>query len=210
MQNAADAGSTVFPNGRKDNKKMEQQTIFQSVAAKAAKFGFPIRKPEDLPHPIITGQPDAAWDSRIQSNWWYDEQTISKELAERSFMSARLLELHKKLLSFGGYRTCLPVVEDDLDNILDRGQLWLGANPIMMLGQPSQCHRNSAACWEANRNKTILCTGYALSEDGMWRQHSWLVNYKAQRIVETTVERVAYFGFAMTRNEAQAFADDCY
>lgn len=121
-----------------------------------------------------------------------------------------MLELHDKLLSFGGVRTCLPVTEDDLTNILERGQLWIGKIVTMMPGMPSQCHRNSSACWDVNRNRTILCTGYALSDDGLWRQHSWLVDFRHQQIVETTVPMVAYFGFAMTKEEAEDFLTDNY
>lgn len=187
-----------------------KNATFEALARKAAKFGFPIRVPADMPKPLITDKPDDEWDQWLQNQWWYNKETIQAELAKSTFMNQRLLELHEKLISFGGYRTCLPVVEDDLENILDRGQLWYGEGAMMMRGAPSQCHRNSAACWEANKSRTILCTGYAMSEDGLWRQHSWLVNFRNQCIVETTEPRVAYFGFPMTRDEAQAFADDCY
>lgn len=183
---------------------------YGALDRKAAKFGSPIRTPEQLPNPLSTGAPDVEWDARIQQEWWYNEASIQKELEKCTWINTGLLALHKKLLSFGGVRTVLPVVEDDLKNILERGQLWLGDNPKMMPGRPSQCHRNSAACWEANKRKAILCTGYALSEDGLWRQHSWLVDFQYQRIVETTVRRVAYFGFAMTSEEAENFCADNY
>jgi hypothetical protein len=80
----------------------------------------------------------------------------------------------------------------------------------MMKGRPSQCHFNSCRCWEANQDKAVLCTGYALSEDGMWRCHSWLVELRPRRnkIVETTVPRVAYFGFGMTTDESWDFYFD--
>lgn len=183
---------------------------YGALDRKAAKFGSPIRSPEQLPAPLSTGTPDTEWDARLQNEWWYNEATIQKELEKDPWMNTGLLDLHKKLLSFGGVRTVLPVVEDDLRNIMERGQLWLGCNPQMMPGRPSQCHRNSCACWEANKSRAILCTGYALSEDGLWRQHSWLVNIPFQRIVETTVPRVAYFGFAMTKEEALDFCAENY
>lgn len=181
---------------------------YGALDRKAAKFGSPIRSVEQLPASLSTGAPDADWDARIQENWWYNEVTIQAELDRDPWMNTGLLMLHKKLLSFGGVRTVLPVVEDDLRNIMERGQLWLGDTPKIMPGQPSQCHRNSCACWEANEARTILCTGYALSEDGLWRQHSWLVDFTFPQIVETTAPRVAYFGFAMTREEASNFCDD--
>lgn len=50
----------------------------------------------------------------------------------------------------------------------------------------------------------------ALSDDGMWRQHSWLVWHKARsnQIVETTVKRIVYYGFVMPYDMCQKFADD--
>ena len=185
---------------------------YEALDRKAAKFGNPIRTPQQLPslHPLTIGAPDEEWDLRIQNEWWYSKATIQQELEKAPWMDARLLELHEKLLSFGGVRTCLPVLEDDLANILDRGQVWLGKTIKMMPGVPSQCHRNSSACWNVNRNRTILCTGYALSEDGLWRQHSWLVDFRHQQVVETTVPRVAYFGFAMTQEEAEDFLAENY
>lgn len=46
----------------------------------------------------------------------------------------------------------------------------------------------------------VLATGYGLSGDGLWRPHSWLIepqNDGPARIVETTVGRLAYFGYVM-------------
>ena len=184
---------------------------YGALDRKAAKFGSPIRSVEQLPAPLSTGTPDEEWDKRMQENWWYNEATIQKEFEKEPWMNnTGLLLLHKKLLSFGGVRTVLPRVEVDLGSIMGRGQLWLGSNYMMMPGTPSQCHRNSCACWEANKHRTILCTGYALSEDGLWRQHSWLVDFRFQRVVETTVPRVAYFGFAMTKEEAEKFYEEIY
>lgn len=40
-------------------------------------------------------------------------------------------------------------------------------------------------------------TGYALSPDGLWRQHSWAYGDNLM-IYETTVERVMYFGVELS------------
>lgn len=108
-------------------------------------------------------------------------------------------------------------IEEDIDNILTYGQLWQGGNKIkMMKGEPSQCHYNSCALYKANLLNTKLdgdltiATGYALSKDGMWRQHSWLVLRKCRsyKIVETTEKREAYFGFAMNAEKCLEFMRD--
>lgn len=83
----------------------------------------------------------------------------------------------------------------------------------MMVGKPSQCHRNSCELWMNNRKQfqVNIATGYALSSDGLWRQHTWLIHrYQTRtqsrmRLIETTEKRLGYFGFEMTAEEAMAF-----
>lgn len=130
---------------------------------------------------------------------------------------AQFLALHKKLLSHGGLETCFPACEPDAQRILDRGYLRNGT-ALMMPGEPSHCHSNVCNLWEQNRAglDVHICTGYALSKDGLWRCHSWLLhayNTATQhrvRVVETTEKRIAYFGFEMTDAEAEKFCDENY
>jgi hypothetical protein len=111
--------------------------------------------------------------------------------------------LKKKLLAIGGWAVCAPVIEPDKEKILERGRKFPGRSK-MMRGEPCRCHSNSAACWEENRELCRICTGYALSKDGVWRQHSWV--YTSDGIVvETTEKRVQYFGFIMNEDECEDF-----
>ena len=66
---------------------------------------------------------------------------------------------------------------------------------------------NSALLWDANREKCQIATGYALSADGCWRQHSWVVQplTTKYRIWETTEKRIAYFGFILNDEECEEF-----
>lgn len=127
-------------------------------------------------------------------------------------MDDRLFDLRQKLLDFAGEAVCFPGYEEDLDNILNYGQFWIGNNIKLMRGEPSQYHANSCNLWEQNKDITRICTGYALSEDGMWRQHSWIIWHKARsnQIIETTVPRILYFGFVMTTEMCEEFADNNY
>ena len=69
----------------------------------------------------------------------------------------------------------------------------------------SECHRNIAALWIAKQGGLVgIGTGYALSDDGLWRQHSWGI--RRNGILETTVGRVKYFGRALKGREANLFA----
>lgn len=121
-------------------------------------------------------------------------------------------QLEARLLALGGKRCVIPVVEEDLEKILERAFPQEGRQIIMMKGAPSQCHMNSALCWDANQDRCQLMTGYALSKDGIWRPHSWCRDLsrcqsrtKAPRVVETTEKRKLYFGFVMTTDEAEKF-----
>ena len=48
-------------------------------------------------------------------------------------------------------------------------------------------------------------SGYALSEDGYWVFHSWLINVKtySQPLETTPVKRCAYFGYALNLTECE-------
>lgn len=175
----------------------------------------PITKPEQMPTPLVTEPIDAEWQEWIDKQWWTTKYKTADDIKPDPFpwapgRVAEMFKLRDLLLSFGGSQVCMPGYDEDAARIIERGQLWYGDRIHMMKGRPSQCHRNSSYCWEANQDKTVLCTGYALSEDGMWRCHSWLVELRPRRnrIVETTEPRIAYFGFGMTTEEAWDFYYD--
>jgi hypothetical protein len=69
------------------------------------------------------------------------------------------------------------------------------------------CHHNVASLWEQRKKRSrlkALATGYALSEDGMWRWHTWGIT--ATHVLETTVARLQYFGILMDAEDADVFA----
>lgn len=109
----------------------------------------------------------------------------------------------KQRLLVTGQAVCLHH-EPDLQTILSRGQFFRGYNARMMRGESCKCHGNSAALWDANRNKVKIVTGYALTRDGVWRQHTWCVNGDGC-VIETTEKRLLYYGFTMTHTEAEQF-----
>lgn len=149
------------------------------------------------------------WKSNCANNFWF-QKSLEDMKKHHPTMDDRLFSLKEKLLSFAGDAVCLPGYEEDLTEILDCGQFWIGNNIKMMRGLPSQCHYNASRLWEQNKNQSHICTGYALSPDGMWRQHSWLIWNKARsnQIVETTVPRILYYGFVMTNEQCEEFADN--
>jgi hypothetical protein len=69
----------------------------------------------------------------------------------------------------------------------------------------SNCHKNVAEFWQRRSGNLIaLATGYALSDDGLWRQHSWGIRSNA--IFETTEPRKIYFGVRLEGSVADLSA----
>lgn len=152
---------------------------------------------------------DDDWKEQCKQNAFWFQDTLEAMKAMHPDMDNRLFNLRTKLLNFAGESVCLPAYEEDLDNLLKYGQFWIGNNVKFMKGEPCRCHANASNLWEQNKDKTAICTGYALSSDGMWRQHSWLLWRKprSNQIVETTEPRIVYFGFAMPPDMCKEFAD---
>ena len=152
---------------------------------------------------------DSEWKEWCSKKWW----SVNYEGDVEEYLKP-MLKLRKILLNLGGCEACFRDVDKDLSAIMTYGQLWTDHPVVMIMGEESRCHANSADIWIQNKETytqgygTILCTGYALSTDGFWRQHSWVmqVSEKENVIVETTEPRVAYFGYGMTYEMADAFA----
>lgn len=110
-----------------------------------------------------------------------------------------LKELRTKLLSFGGTEI-VPRNEPDLEKIIKKGGIMKGDIKEELL-HPSDCHLNAAILSIEKGMK--IATGWALSDDGLWRQHSWCVN--GDIITETTQKRKIYFGFVLSPQEVENF-----
>lgn len=174
-------------------------------------IAHPIVRPSQMRHSISWHHADPAEKERMNQgyNWCFEYTGQELTEAEKNHLG-KLDELRKRLLSFGGDTACMPIHEEDLGNIMTRGQFFYGDHARMRKGEPCRCHSNSSLLWNANRGKCQIATGYALSEDGIWRQHSWGVQplTLSWRVWETTQKRVAYFGFVMTDEECEEFYFD--
>lgn len=127
--------------------------------------------------------------------------TVVAELAQPG-----LDKLNKRFLEIGG-DSVISVYEEDLNKLLKRGQQFTGRAKLHRM-RNSDCHSNSANWWNEHRGEVAIVTGYALSTDDSWRQHSWLVSLKSGEIIETTVLRKAYYGFQLTPKESEAFLEN--
>jgi len=71
-------------------------------------------------------------------------------------------------------------------------------NVLLSKMKTSSCHENVHTLLK-KRKIQYGYTGYALSEDGLWRLHSWGVDHKGM-LIETTVLRVMYIGLTKYEN----------
>jgi hypothetical protein len=62
-------------------------------------------------------------------------------------------------------------------------------------------HDNAFAFWEKKPERYMVVTGYGLSKDGIWRPHSWCIDRKTGKIIETTERRTKYFGVEFSKAE---------
>lgn len=115
-------------------------------------------------------------------------------------------KLRTALLLYGGSEVvAMPWPDEDVLKILAGREVYKIGDDCQIsfqLGKPSQCHQNVIDFWKL-RNIDHIHTGYALSEDGLWRAHSWGLNVDdsnpdgppIKTVIETTEERLIYFGF---------------
>jgi hypothetical protein len=122
-------------------------------------------------------------------------------LAAHSRTKPAWRELGGRLKLIGGMAVCA-TFEEDMKLILREGKTWLARQKeiVLVRGEDCRCHQNVLHLWERNRGLDV-CTGYALSKDGIWRSHSWCFDCRRYWIIETTEKRVAYHGAALGRKE---------
>lgn len=164
---------------------------------------------------IETTRPDPEWWARLEERGNLLSQPVT-ECCERCKPYLPLMQKLKSTLARAGYAAILPHLEEDIVKITSRGEFIQPIEYYLVKGAPIRCHANSAAIWEENQNNIVLMTGYALSEDGVWRQHTWCLMVRdpdtgelcPEAIVETTVPRVLYYGFRLTNEESDNFYEE--
>lgn len=113
-----------------------------------------------------------------------------------------LLSLRKILLSISG-KEMVPAREPYLDKIVTDGSVIEPMDIVVIKGQDSECHQNSALLYQNDARVNKIGTGWALSKDGLWRQHSW--GMKNSELIETTTKRTKYYGILLKNTEAENF-----
>jgi|SRR3954452_4284947 hypothetical protein len=130
---------------------------------------------------------------------------LRERMTEAAEVNPCILRLRDRLLSFGGVELVVPgAVDPDIEELVQRGSLIHGPVELYMMDE-SVCHENVAKLWDTNPGLLRhVGTGYALTPDGLWRQHSWGIKADGT-IVETTVLRSLYFGLVLDGDRADFF-----
>lgn len=165
------------------------------------------QRPQDIPTPL-TCAPLTPMQKNLFSRFWWSRDYPGRPCAtpDEDELIESHRELIRKILAFGGGEVMLAFPEEDLDELKSRGVFLYGHSASLRRMRASACHWNAAALWRQSPAKYIIMTGYALSLDGLWRQHSWCIDRESGNPVETTTLRLAYFGFLLNDQEADAFS----
>ena len=123
-------------------------------------------------------------------------------------------DLENKLLLMGGIRVA-GNFEEDLEAMIFRGQRFSPKKVKSIKMKSCRCHGNSGVFWknysqENGLDNIQIATGWCLSDDGIWRQHSFLYQPMDNIIIETTVKRKLYFGFVLDLKESERFYNENY
>ena len=137
---------------------------------------------------FLTQPMDQDWKARLQEAQGDDASKWSPEARK----------VRERLLAIGGEEVCIRQVEpSDIHRLVKRGELWSGEKSRLVKMEPISCHQNSLALWK--EGKGDLANGFALSKDGLWREHSWIVSDGG--VIETTTPRMAYYGAKLRKSE---------
>lgn len=135
-----------------------------------------------------------------------------KTRTKQAFMEHPYLKkLHKHLLRIGGVAVVLWNGTNDekiAQALISSGKAESGKTAILKLGEQSECHENSAKLHRQDPGRYAVLTGYALSDDGIWRPHSWVHDSLKRRIIETTEKRAVYFGVIKFETQRSARASE--
>ena len=130
---------------------------------------------------------------------------LQRRLRQASVEQPDVKRLKALLLGLGGsFIVAPPQPDPDIPALLESGFVMSGPAKLKR-GKASMCHQNVASLWKSRRSGVVgIATGYALTEDGLWRQHSW--GLLRDGVLETTEPRVKYFGILLQGERAEHFA----
>lgn len=133
------------------------------------------------------------WRKTLASLSEKQQQFFRTKTNEAFSRKPSLKELQQHLLEIGDDAVVLWNGSNDEEFVrvlLSLGTAAPGAGARVDIGDPSDCHENSARLQASCPERFAICTGYALSSDSVWRPHSWVWDTQRDEIIETTEKRV--------------------
>jgi len=99
---------------------------------------------------------------------------LNRSLSEAISQQPELERLKELLLNLGGeFLVAPPKPDQGVPMFLERGFLMSGRIMLNVMESSSR-HRNVASIWIRKEYGIVgIATGDALSDDGLWRQHTW-------------------------------------
>lgn len=130
---------------------------------------------------------------------------LARRLRAATNLQPEIKSLRLLLLGLGGVELVAPNgFDSDIGNLIASGSAMAGSVKCEIM-ERSACHKNVARLWQLKKTGLIgIGTGYALSDDDLWRQHSWGIQKGG--ILETTQKRAKYFGITLQGRIAGLFA----
>lgn len=122
---------------------------------------------------------------------------VASLVRDDDFDSALRLHVAAKLLAFGGFGVIggTGVMDALIARNLEAGALPENAcDALLEDDQNDICHANCMQAVEDGEGEYRHMLGYALSADGLWHEHSWLVDSYGTIVETTGAERIAYIG----------------
>ena len=134
------------------------------------------------------------------------ERLLDRRLRAAIEEQPEIENLRTLLLAVGGIQLVAPPRSDPTVPYLIKAGFVMAGPVHCEIMEDSQCHQNAAIAWARKESGVVgIGTGYALSDDGLWRQHSWGV--LREGILETTAPRIKYFGILLQGCDADSFAE---
>lgn len=124
---------------------------------------------------------------------------LAKRIREFSRTQPELRELRRILLKLGGDELVPPSGADPITNFLiDFGIVFAGPAVVK--------HGPLARFWGRRAHGIVgIGTGYALHDDGLWREHSFGI--LREGVLEPLAPRLKYFGLLLIGQAADAFVE---
>lgn len=195
----------ALPDGEAAVEPRDEDRLAQFVAKANPGYGIktkaPRRKPAKNAKPTWLEGP-RSWIGSL------GPQKSGDGFADSKGPDADSKVLLRTLLALGGEKVVIPFDDQDVSGMFVANAEALEPKGVVMKkGRVSDCHANSARLWAEDRKARKLLTGYALSPDGLWRRHSWVLDKKGV-LLESTEKRTLYFGITLPPPMARAFHRD--